>query len=214
MRVLEERGLYGDPPGSEIARWRRDKGDDVLRLQYALNAESIVVDAGGYKGQWTSDIHGRFRCHVHVFEPIPQFATHLEWRFEQNPRIIVHDVGLSGADEQAVFSVADDSTSRYRSSATSVSVRLVDAAKFLSGLGLERIDLMKINIEGAEYELLENLARTGYIASIAEIQVQFHDIFPDSAARLTRARATLAQTHSPRYQYDFVWESWYRKDAH
>ena len=38
-----------------------------------------------------------------------------------------------------------------------------------------KIDLLKINIEGGEYEVLENLIENDLIKNIDNIQIQFHD---------------------------------------
>lgn len=54
----------------EVRRWFRDKGDSTLRLDYPLDAESIVLDVGGYKGDFTALIHEKFNCRVFVFEPL------------------------------------------------------------------------------------------------------------------------------------------------
>ena len=205
--ALRERGFYGsDDP--ELARWKRDRGDEILRLSYELDEGSVVVDAGGYRGQWASDIHSRFRCLVHVFEPVPAFHDYLVWRFESNPLIVVHGVGLSGSDKDLVLGLAADATSVHVRSAESVTGRAVGAAPYLSGLGLHRVDLMKINIEGGEYELLEHLFETGYIEQIEALQVQFHDMVPDARERGDSIRQRLSDTHRSIYRYEFVWESW------
>ena len=62
----------------ELARWHADRGDELLRLDYPLSAQSLVFDLGGYKGQWASDIFGRFACRVLVFEPIVPFADAIQ----------------------------------------------------------------------------------------------------------------------------------------
>ena len=77
---------------------------------------------------------------------------------------------------------------------------------------IERIDLMKINIEGGEYDLLEHLIKTGWIDKIINIQVQFHDFVENAEARMLAIQNDLAKTHELTYQYKFVWENWRLKD--
>lgn len=35
--------------------WKKNKGYQTHRLDYDLDEDSLVFDAGGYEGQWTSD---------------------------------------------------------------------------------------------------------------------------------------------------------------
>ena len=55
---------------AEFHRWINDSGDQTLRLTYDLSPGSVVVDAGGYVGQWAEDIHKKYdsveigRAHV------------------------------------------------------------------------------------------------------------------------------------------------------
>ena len=67
---------------------------------------------------------------------------------------------------------------------------------------------MKINIEGAEYDLLEHLIDTGLISNIHNIQVQFHDFVSNAEQRMIMLQKELEKTHGLTYQYPFVWENW------
>ena len=91
------------------------------------------------------------------------------------------------------------------------------AASALGGVfeehGIESVQLMKINIEGGEYELLERLVETGLIARVDDIQVQFHNFAADAAARMEQLQRAMRATHTPTYQYRFVWENWRRNRA-
>jgi hypothetical protein len=69
---------------------------------------------------------------------------------------------------------------------------------------------MKVNIEGGEYELLERLIDTDLVRAIGDIQVQFHNFWPEAASRMENVQNGLRRTHTPTYQYRFVWENWRR----
>jgi cellulose biosynthesis protein BcsQ len=79
---------------------------------------------------------------------------------------------------------------------------------FLQEKDIKRIDLMKINIEGCEYNLLECLIGIGFIKNIKNIQVQFHDFVEDAEKRMMEIQKNLQKTHYLTYQYPFVWENW------
>jgi FkbM family methyltransferase len=197
-----------------VAKWREDGGDAAMRFEYPLDRDSLVVDLGGYEGQWASDIYARYRCRVLVFEPVAAFAARIADRFRRNDDIEVFDYGLGGTTRTQTIHLHGASSSTFRTDASTSTIRIVDVAHWLRDHGIDSIGLMKINIEGGEFELLERLTQTGGIGRIDDIQVQFHNVASDSARRMESIQRKLEQTHEPTYQYRFVWENWTRKGAH
>lgn len=200
--------IYRSMHEEQVWSWFADKGDSTLRLDYDLNSESIVFDLGGYIGQWTSDIFGMYCCRVYVFEPVPVFYEDIKRRFQRNPKIHVYPYGLGNANKPVIINLDGASSSIYRTGNGTVEGRIVRAADFLSLHNISTIDLMKINIEGGEYDLLDHLIKIGCIEKITNLQVQFHDVLPESRFRMAHIQAQLEQTHHLTYQYPFVWENW------
>ena len=91
-----------------------------------------------------------------------------------------------------------------------ITIRLADASRwFEKELAGRTVDLMKVNIEGGEYELLEHLIAKGLVPRIRNIQVQFHeDVIPRAARRMERIQSSLAKTHHLTWQERFIWENW------
>ena len=188
--------------------------DRTLRQEYDLGPEALVFDLGGFEGQWASDIFARYLCPVWVFEPVPRFADAIERRFAANPHVRVFPFGLAGSTRTEEISVSADRSSTFlHQGGSSQRIELRQAGEFLREHGVERIDLVKINIEGGEYELLEHLVADGIVQRISDIQVQFHDFVPDAERRMSLLHDGLAHTHVPTYQSRFVWENWRRKSA-
>lgn len=189
--------------------WFAAGGDKSLRLDYDLDENSVVFDVGGYEGQWASDIYSRYNCYIHVFEPVTVFADKIKNRFSRNSKISVHCFGLSDRTERLEMSFKNDgSTHVMPLSSDKVMASLVKAGDFFNENGIGRVDLMKINIEGAEYDLLDHILDSGLMSLIKNLQVQFHDFMPDSAERMKKIQSRLLLTHSITYQYPFVWENW------
>lgn len=190
--------------------WRRDRGEE-LRYRFAdLRTDSVVVDLGGFRGDWTRRMFERYGCFVHVFEPHPGFASELTGLFADNPRITVHPIALAAEDGWFELSDLGDASSAFRQGEAMVRCRSVEAAAYLREQGIGRIDAMKINIEGGEFDLLPHLIATGAIASIATLQVQFHRLGEDSPARREAIVRGLEPTHRQSWCYPFVWEEWVR----
>jgi FkbM family methyltransferase len=193
-----------------VAQFYADGGDARLRFDYELTPESLVLDLGGYEGQWASDLYARRRCRIEVFEPVTMFAAEIAERFRHNPDIRVHALALGGSTRTETLSIAGASSSTYKSTEASEQVRFVDVAEWFLERGLDEVRLMKINIEGGEYELLERMLERGLTARVADLQIQFHNFSPDAAERMAAIQRGLAATHRPTYQYLFVWENWRR----
>lgn len=191
-----------------VQRWFEDQGDRTLRLDYPLDAGSLVFDVGGYEGQWASDVFSMYCCTIHIFEPVSEFADRIQQRFSNNDRIHVHRFGLLNENRVLRISVSQDGSSFYRNGSDLRYARLVKASDFVLDHQIEAIDLMKINIEGGEYELLEHLVDSGLVTRIDNIQVQFHSFVPDAKNRMATIQQKLHETHRLTYQYPFVWENW------
>jgi len=207
------RQLYIPVQEVRVAPWVVVEGDKTLRVDYPLSPDSVVFDVGGYEGQWASDIFSRYFCQIHIFEPVHLFASRIERRFAENPKIIVHPFGLSNQTREEIITVNNDGSSLFKPGSQTETIQLVRAANFIREHNISQIDLMKINIEGSEYDLLEDLIGSGLVEKITNIQVQFHDFIPDASQRMTQIQNNLQQTHALTYQYPFVWENWRRKDS-
>jgi FkbM family methyltransferase len=190
--------------------WFRDQGDKTLRLKYDLTEQSIVFDLGGYEGQWTADIFSKYACTIFVFEPHLVYAQNIRNRFSPNPKIKVFDFGLSDVDKKLSLNLSSDSSSLFKRGDQEVEVELRKASDFMTAHAMHTIDLMKINIEGGEYDLIDHLIASGFVQHIKNIQIQFHDFVPDAEVRMKKIQSTLSKTHVPTYQYEFVWENWRR----
>ncbi len=218
--ISVSRRLYRFPPQAgavkseqqeRFDKWFRDQGDKSLRLNYDLDENSMVFDLGGYEGQWTSDIFSRYCCAIHVFEPVADFANQIADRFRRNKKIRVHNYGLANENKTVRLSVNEDGSSAFKDGENVIEIKLIKALDFFARHNISQIDLMKINIEGGEYELLDHLIESGFIKNIRNVQVQFHDFVPDAERRMRRIQTELEKTHRLTYQYLFVWENWILK---
>jgi len=197
----------------EVRRWWSDGGDEMFRYDYELNNDSFVMDLGGYKGQWASDIYARYNCRVLVFEPVKLFAEKIEERFKKNPRVQVFCLALGKNRGQEVIALSGNGSSVYRNGQVIETIEIEDVVEFFDKHNIKSVDLMKVNIEGGEYELLPRLLESGLVKRIKHIQIQFHDVGPDSEMCMGKICRELEKTHRPTYQYKFVWENWVRRDV-
>lgn len=183
-------------------------------MDYDLSSSSIVVDLGGYEGQWASDIFAMYACKIHIFEPVSSFYEAISKRFLRNPSISVWKYGAGGVERTEQIRVCADSSSVHRGSGATETIQIINFCDWLVRHELDHIDLLKLNIEGGEYEVLEHMINTDMLRRVTHIQVQFHRIGADSDDRVKRIQESLKTTHVATYQYPYVWESWSRDSSY
>ena len=192
--------------------WRKANGDLTHRLNYEeLTPDSIVVDLGGYQGQWASDIYSKYQCKVFVFEPIDRFFNFITNRFKANRNIVVSRVALGNADKEEIIYEKADGSSVVRKGGIPATIEFRKFDSMMKELNIQQIDLLKINIEGGEYDLLDYIIATGWAHKINNIQVQFHDYFAEAKQRMEKIQDALSATHYTTYQVEFIWENWKKK---
>ena len=81
----------------------------------------------------------------------------------------------------------------------------------LKDLEINNIDLMKINIEGGEYPLLQHIADNDKLNIVNFYQIQFHNFIEDAEKKRKKILMALNKSHISTWCYKFVWESWERK---
>lgn len=190
-------------------------GDASLRYDYPLTDRAgTLLDLGGYEGNWTAEMLSRFpQCSSTIFEPLPVYAHALGDRFDHDARVRICDFGLGSSTRTAPMTVAGDSSSVHAIGDQHEEVQIVDIAEWWECSGLASVDVIKINIEGGEFEILPRLIETGLIQRIEYVQVQFHQFVPDARRQMNAILGQLALTHEPTYRFPFVWENWRRRDG-
>jgi FkbM family methyltransferase len=198
----------------ELARWHQDRGDSLKRFDYPLNHDSVVIDLGGFDGQWASDVFSRYLSNVYVFEAIPEYAGDIAQRFSSNSKIKVYPFAVGRENRVDFMQLAGVGSSMFRAATDqkSVQVKVVDAKEILNLCETTGCDLLKINIEGGEYEVLPRLIDAGLISKVRNLQIQFHDLGEDSLSKMKSIQSDLAKTHVQTWSYELVWESWTLRD--
>ncbi len=197
---------------AEFDRWIKDNGDLTHRLRYDLNEDSIVFDLGGYKGEWAEKIHQNYNSKIYVFEPVHSFYNKILNQFKLNTNVHVFCYGLGPKDEELEISLTSDSSSIFNTEGEKEKIQMKEFIKFLEEQDIKNIDLIKINIEGGEYDLLEYIIEHNILHMFKNIQVQFHRFIPECVARRNNIREHLSKTHETTYDYEFVWENWKLKE--
>jgi FkbM family methyltransferase len=118
----------------------------------------------------------RFGCTVHGFDPTPRSLAWLE-KQALPERFLVHPFGLAEFDGVARF--APPSNPAYVSHSVlpghagdRIELPVKRLETVMKDLGHERLDVLKIDIEGAEYAVLDDLLASGLLPK--QLLVEFH----------------------------------------
>ena len=129
---------------------------------------------GANQGDWT-ELALQYATEVHAFELVPSSRKQLAERFGSNPRVSIADAGL--ADREAVLPVSTFSDSELASLVThsdeTIDVRVTTGDSYCERYGITKIDLLKIDTEGAEMMVLEGFATRLAEGSIGAIQFEY-----------------------------------------
>ncbi len=172
-----------------------------------LDARSTVYSVGiGDNIAWDLAMIERFGCTVHAFDPTPRAVAWLRDR-ELPPQFVHHDWAVAGRDGPLQFAAPRrkrDVNYRPLPAAaagipapaglfTAMAVRLTTLA---ARLGHSTIDVLKIDIEGGEYEVLADLLAVGPYPR--QLLVEFHHGEP--GIPFARTQAAIGQLRRGGYQ--------------
>ncbi len=200
------------PKDKALVKFRRD-GGEALRFKYDIKDDDVVFDLGGYQGDWAAKLPN-MNCNIYIFEPVKKFSEDCSNRFKGRKNIHCYDFGLDATTHKAEISHEADGSSQYHNQGETEVAEFVGIEDFMSEHGIDSVKLMKMNIEGGEYDILEELIRTGNIRRFENIQIQFHDI-PEinSEVRMKRIWEELEKTHKLTWAYrPYIHENWELKD--
>jgi FkbM family methyltransferase len=125
----------------------------------------IVFDVGANCG--AASVH--FARHhpaatVHAFEPGREARSYLEHNVAALPNVRVHPFGLYSADRQARLYRGDDDLGKASVIRRGVNLDASEPVELRAGgawaadHAIDRIDILKVDVEGSEVEVLEGLA--------------------------------------------------------
>jgi FkbM family methyltransferase len=177
---------------------------------YDLTPDSVVIDCGCYEGKFARLISERHDCRVLAFEPIPQFYEVCKTNLAPYRKVELFNLGVSGSTRDEIWAIKGDSTGMVSTGDIRVPVSIRDIAEVFAEFGLTSCDLLKLNIEAAEYSVILRLIDTGLIGGVKNLQVQWHSVLPSYAAARAHLEECLLVTHERTWErgdFDNGWDN-------
>lgn len=190
--------------------WNLRKGDDRLSFDYNFSSDSLVFDVGAYIGSFTEKLSNKFDCKVYCFEPKLEYFDYLSKKFKNNRNIKIFNFALSNFTGTAMISsIGAGSSMVHRQENTDLEkIKVKSIYEFLKEENIEKIDLLYLNIEGSEYNLLDEILKKNIQKKILHFQIQFHNFVDNSKIKRKTIRNILKKTHTCKFNFPFIWERW------
>lgn len=194
------------PPRVQVNREMQKIGSDYGG--YFLDSSLIVPNAAVYSLGVGEDISfdlaliEQLGLTIHAFDPTPKVK---KWLASQAlpQQFHFHDVGIADFDGDAVFYLPprpdyiSHSLIRARQySQDSIRVPMIRLGTAMRQLGHPRIDVLKMDIEGAEYGVIENIVQDRI--PVGQILVEFHHRLSSMGTNKTKQALSLLENYGMR----------------
>ena len=186
----------------------------------AITPDSVVYSFGvGNNIAWDLAMIREHGVELHAFDPTPRSVAWLKTQ-DLPERFRFHELGLAYFDgDLALYppekehKIHFSTTERKSSAAEPILCKVERLTTIASRLGHERIDVLKMDIEGAEMEALPDVLQSGL--PVGQLLVEFHYNYPAISFRDTVALMQSIREHGFRilwisergYEFSFIHES-------
>jgi len=164
----------------------------------SLTAADVVYSFGiGEDATFDLSLIGKYRCPVFAFDPTPKSVDFVEREIHTG---LFHFEPSALADRDGMLRLFFPANPAFVSSSLAPSERTSESffdapchtlASIMARLGHARVNVLKMDIEGAEYCVIEEAAASGTLTQVDQLLVEFHHWMPPFSPGHTRRALTL-----------------------
>lgn len=164
--------------------------EEYAKPGFSIKPNDIVVDVGAHIGLFT--IYASQFCtngKIYSFEPIKENYELLLENIKSNnlKHVVPFNIAVSKSDKFLKLYLNEDESghSMFTESALSIHVESTTLQKFFDDKNIEHCNFLKLDCEGAEYEIIKNLP-SEYFKKIDKMVIEYHmaDSSPELLAEL------------------------------
>lgn len=170
--------------------------------------DGVCYSAGvGEDASFDCTLIERTGCTVHAFDPVPRAAQYVARAVAGQPKFVFHAVGLWSTDTEVTFFSPErqhwvsHSAVDFRHTPAAFKAPVRSVPSLMRELGHERLSVLKLSVEGAQFAVLEPVLAAGI--PVDQILVEFTP--PVSVRKMREQCVKLRATG-----YDLV-GMWYSK---
>lgn len=169
--------------GNEGARW--------TICNEPINSNSIIYSVGvGTDISFDLALISNYHVTIHAFDPTPKS---IDWVKSQSvpKEFILHEYGLANYDGKANFDppenplhISHKIISGGASNNKSIEVEVAKLSTIMKKLNHQHIDILKMDIEGAEYDVIDDIVNSNI--NITQLLIEFHHRFTSITIKKTK----------------------------
>lgn len=203
LKLLLSRGL------NDESKWFLLNKEE-LKYNIKFKDDGLVLDFGGYIGEFTSKLSkSNPNMSFLIFEPVPNFYDKCLRRFNKKQNISVLPYGVTSNGRNIDLAI-DGPRTRTNQSGENQIFATKSITEIFDDLG--QVELLKMNIEGLEYECLFNIIENGYIKKINYLLIQFHNFRIDDENNYIKITRLISEDFIRIFSYKWKWELWQIKN--
>lgn len=172
------------PPSSSPAAPLEFSGEARVVRALAPFRPRVAFDVGANVGNWTAlALEAWPECQIHSFEIVPTTFARLRDRFARHARVTTNPFGLFDADGPLDINIYEGYTALSSFApyphAVPSSVMRCEARRgdgYAAQRGIETIDYIKIDVEGAEFAVLQGLGPLLTGGAIQALQFEYGQV--------------------------------------
>jgi FkbM family methyltransferase len=152
---------------------------------YRIRKTDIVLDAGGYIGDFTLFAAARcLRGKVYVFEPIKENFDLLKRNITLNSakNVVPFMNALTGTSQKMSFYIQNDAygasslyPSHQSNQLSAIAVETIGINTFLRSEKIQKLDVIKLDCEGAEYDIIYQLPQS-VLKKVRVLMIEYHRV--------------------------------------
>jgi len=158
-----------------------------------IDKDSVIVDLGANHGDFQRAMIQRFKCRVVAIEPVKELYDGIE----RNPLLELLPLAVGGKNQMIAMNIFQARCASVLGPVTSDEpqktqpIEMVTLAELRQRAGVGQIDLIKMDIEGAEIDLFDACSDEE-LQSVMQITVEFHEfLYPEQAEAVARILARM-----------------------
>lgn len=166
---------------------------------------ATAVDLGANRAAFSRGLIEKYGCRSIALEANPKLASEIE-----NERYLaVFNYAVSASEGVLRFHLAENDEessiygSRNSTSVPSIEVESIHLERFLASRSIQKIDVLKLDIEGAEIEVLASCS-DDFLRNVGQVTVEFHDFL--GLTPLEDIHRTIARFESLGFACIKIWQ--------
>lgn len=173
----------------------------------SLDESSVVYSFGvGEDISFDLKLIEQFKCSIHAFDPTPRSQKWFKTN-NSSENIIFHTYGLSGSNN--TIKLYEPSNDKYVSYSVMnkglrgggyIEAKVKNLSTIMTSLDHDHVDLLKMDIEGSEYDVIDSLCDNLIIPN--QLLIEFHHRF--SGVGIKKTKRALSQLAGLGYKIFYV----------